>query len=120
MDMESSAFVLHVGRGEEQEEEKKHNNNSDFSIRIVKCPVCAGAGSIPCIIREEEEFINPYCMALPLRTEERCNCCDGRGWVKTGQKEMDPFCHVRNDEGSTTTTIIMMAAGKEKEGGMTK
>lgn len=57
---------------------------------IVKCPVCAGSGSIQCI---KDDHVNPLCLSLPLAYEERCNCCDGRGWVRKDQQECSSFCH---------------------------
>lgn len=71
------------------------DDKEDLPNVIVKCPVCAGSGSIQCM---EDDCINPFCLSLPLATEERCNCCDGRGWVRKEQQECSSFCRREKKE----------------------
>ncbi|UVS68979.1 hypothetical protein [Nitrososphaera viennensis] len=80
--------ALHLGNGRGEEE--------GLPSVIVKCPVCAGSGSIQCI---KNNRVNPFCLSLPLATEERCNCCDGRGWVRKEQQECSSFCRCAKEEG---------------------
>ena len=39
--------------------------------------------------------LNSFCIPVPRRSEERCNCCDGKGWVGWNNKEpphsADPY-----------------------------
>ena len=69
------------------------NNNiiaTDNNI-IIKCPVCHGSGSIQC--KEENNYINSACISPPIRDEERCNCCDGKGWITKEQQRVSSFCN---------------------------
>jgi hypothetical protein len=74
-----------------------NNNNiiatDDDNNIIIKCPLCHGSGSIQCS-KEEKNYINSACIFPPVRDEERCNCCDGKGWVTNQQQKVSSFCNI--------------------------
>lgn len=57
---------------------------------VIRCPLCHGSGAVKC--KEENKHINSACISLPLRDEERCNCCDGKGWIARQQQNVSLFC----------------------------
>lgn len=53
---------------------------------LVRCPVCAGSGAIQC-----KNSVGKASCLMPFRSEEKCGCCDGRGWTTKAQVD-SLFC----------------------------
>jgi len=62
-----------------------------LSTNIVRCHVCQGTGAVQCK-GNDNNHINSFCISQPVRDEERCNCCDGKGWITQEQQRASSFC----------------------------
>ena len=47
---------------------------------LVRCPVCNGSGAV-----QSKNSAGRH--SIPFRSEEKCDCCDGRGWTTKAQMD---------------------------------
>jgi hypothetical protein len=71
------------------------NNNDDISIdvpiAVIKCPLCHGSGTILCNMKNAK--IACF-FSAPQEPEQKCSCCDGKGWVIKTLMEESKFCRI--------------------------
>ena len=65
----------------------------DNPLTIIRCPLCRGSGAIEC--KKKDGQLNIACLfSTPTQAEEKCSCCDGKGWVSKSQMSKSKFCKV--------------------------
>lgn len=68
------------------------NLSADLPITISKCPLCNGSGIILC----DKRNTKVTCFSpTPIQPEEKCSCCDGKGWVTQIQRSKSRFCKIK-------------------------
>jgi RecJ-like exonuclease len=66
--------------------------SSDLPITIAKCPLCHGSGTILHNVKTNSK--GAYFLSSPTQSEEKCSCCDGKGWVTQTQIANSKFCEI--------------------------
>ena len=68
------------------------NISADLPMTISKCPLCNGSGIILC--NKTNTKVSCF-FSTPMQPEEKCSCCDGKGWVTQIQRAKSRFCRIR-------------------------
>ena len=69
----------------------KNQISSDLPLVVLKCPLCHGSGTILCNMKNAK--IACFFTA-PQEPEQKCSCCDGKGWVAKTLMEESRFCRI--------------------------